>query len=183
MNFWKHKCLCNAINETNNMTRFVNHCVKHHFMLITVRMIFCHLVGFLPGGGLSVGWEIFWHMVCLLPEVGFLSVGRVPTTGGTSTISGFSAISGLSTISGFSDISRFSATWGAFCQEGLCHWWDFSGLAGSLTVGGFSALMKQTKKKSINKQSFGRCHSFSSSSNLTCKGYTVTGEGLVELTS
>ena len=110
-------------------------------------------------------------MVCLLPRVGFLSADGIPTTEGTSTINGFSDIDGLST------------TRGAFCQWDLYHWWDFIRLEGFLIVGGFSDLMKQTKKKGINTQSFGRCHSFSSSSNLTCKGYTVTGEGLVELTS
>ena len=173
MNFWKHKCLCNAINKTNDIA---NCCVKHYQMLIIVCMLLYHLVCFLPLVGFSAIWRIFCHMVGLLPRVGFLSVDGISATERTSTISGlsdidgfstnsglsdidgFSTNSGLSDIDGFSTISGLSTTWGAFCRWGLCHWWDFSRLEGSTTIGGFSALMKQTKKKGINTQSFGRCH-------------------------
>jgi len=44
-------------------------------------------------------------------------------------------------------------------------------------------LNETNQEKGYKYAEFGRCHSFRSSSNLTCKGYTVTGEGLVELTS
>ena len=138
MNFWKHKCLCNVINKTNNMARLVNHCVKHCQMSIIVCMLFHHLVELLPLVGwlsfkeLFVIWCAYHHwwvfrqlkdfMPCgeLLPVVGFLSarefaaIERFSTSDRFSTIAGFSIIDrssthdGLSTIDGFSTTNGFS---------------------------------------------------------------------------
>jgi len=79
----------------------------------------------------------------------FLSLGRL------LPLSGLFDIDGFSTINELSDIDGLPTTKGVFCRWGLYHWWDFSGLEGSTIVGGFSTLMKQTKKKGINTQSLG----------------------------
>jgi len=115
--------------------------------------------------------------VGLLPEVGFLSTDRIPTTEGTSTISGLSDIDGISTIDGF------STTGGAFCQGGSLPLVGFLGVGRLYYSWWFFCLNETNQEKGYKYAKFGRCHSFSSSSNLTCKGLTIAGEGLVELTS
>ena len=145
-----------AMEEFPDLTMdSANHCVKYYQILIIVRMLFYHLVCFLPLVGFQSFEGFFCHMGCLLPRVGFRSADRMPTTKGTSTINGFSDIAGFSTINGLSTIDGFPTTKGAFCRWDLYHWWDFIRLEGLIVVGGFSTLMKQTKKKGINTQSLG----------------------------
>jgi len=111
---------------------------------------------------------MFCHLVCFPPLVGFQPFDRFSVTGwvccqrwGFCQLTEFLPLRellplvGFLTLMGFPPLMGFLPLGGLSAREDLYHWWDFSGLEDFTTVGGFSALMKQTKKRGINTQSLG----------------------------
>jgi len=136
------------------------------------------MVDVLPFGRCSARWWVFGQLG------DFLTCGRLAAKSRVSAIWesfchlwAFWQLVDFLPLVGFLPLERFSA------RQSICH------LAEFLKVGRLSDSWQVFWLKEINQEKgykyarFGRCHSFSNSSNLTCNGYTVTGEGLVELTS
>ena len=121
------------------------------------------------------GWEL-----CRPME--FLSLGRLLPLAGFLTLKGFLPLRSFLTLMGFPPLMGFLPL-RKFSASGVS-------TIGGISRGGKALLQlvvfylnETNQEKGYKYAMFGRCHSFRNSSNLTCKGYTVTGEGLVELTS
>ena len=115
--------------------------------------------------------------------MGFSDTDRFSTSRAPSAINGFSTINEFSDIDGVSTIDGLPTTESGFLSVEVLPLVGFLGVGRLYYKLVVLCLNETNQEKGYKNAMFGCCHSFSNSSNLTCNGYTVTGEGLVELTS